>query len=290
MRRSSEEPVSVIGTEVAGWNLALAAARGAAHEQAGRPMQDRGLWRAADGPSGRCLVVALADGHGHARHPRSASGAQFAVETFCDVAAEAIGGRRGESPDAEVSQPPEVDWMIPQIVDRWRAAIALDVAAHPLGEGALGVAAGIDPATSAYGTTLIGALVMPSWVTFLQIGDGDVIVVDADGTSHQPVPSDASLALDYTASLCQLDAVASFRSARVDLTASDVRWMLLATDGFANAQSDPAWHNRIGTDLQDLVVRRGDDWPANELHSWVAQCASSEGSRDDVTVALLRRT
>jgi hypothetical protein len=289
MRRSSEDPVSVIGTEVAGWNLALAAARGAAHEQAGRPMQDRGLWRAVDGPHGRCLVVALADGHGHARHPRSARGAQLAVETFCDVAAEAIGGARGESPNTDGAQRLVFDWMIPQILDCWRGAVALDLSDDPLDEGALGVATGIDPVTSAYGTTLIGALVMPSWVTFLQIGDGDVIVADADGTSRHPVPGDTSLALDYTASLCQLDAAAAFRSARVDLTASDVRWVLLATDGFANAQSDPSWHHRIGADLHDLVVRRGDDWPSRELHRWVAQCASSDGSGDDVTVALLRR-
>ena len=61
---------------VATWQVITGSARGAAHRASGLPNQD--AVASQDGPGG--VVVAIADGHGHIRHFRSADGAALAVE------------------------------------------------------------------------------------------------------------------------------------------------------------------------------------------------------------------
>ena len=74
--------------QVATWQVITGSARGAAHRVSGLPNQD--AVASQDGPGG--VAVAIADGHGHIRHFRSADGAALAVEVACRVAGEAAAG------------------------------------------------------------------------------------------------------------------------------------------------------------------------------------------------------
>ena len=84
----------------AGPGLALTASeRGAAHQASGLPNQDAVPARPA-GPD--AVVAAVADGHGHRRHFRSATGSALAVTVACEAAARAgraAGRVRGRRPD-----------------------------------------------------------------------------------------------------------------------------------------------------------------------------------------------
>ena len=71
--------------EVATWQVITGSARGAAHRASGLPNQD--AVSSQDGPGG--VVVAIADGHGHIRHFRSADGAALAVDVGCRAASRA---------------------------------------------------------------------------------------------------------------------------------------------------------------------------------------------------------
>ena len=57
--------------EIATWQVITGSTRGAAHRTSGLPNQDAVANQ--DGPGG-AVVVAIADGHGHIRHFRSAEG------------------------------------------------------------------------------------------------------------------------------------------------------------------------------------------------------------------------
>jgi uncharacterized protein GlcG (DUF336 family) len=73
--------------QVATWQVITGSARGAAHRVSGLPNQD--AVASQDGPG---VVVAVADGHGHIRHFRSADGAALAVDVACRAASQAAAG------------------------------------------------------------------------------------------------------------------------------------------------------------------------------------------------------
>ena len=72
------------------WRILAATAIGATHTSGGWPHQDAFGTRPVPGPDGALppLVVAVADGHGHPRHFRSARGARLAVDVACEIGLE----------------------------------------------------------------------------------------------------------------------------------------------------------------------------------------------------------
>jgi hypothetical protein len=90
-----------------------------------------------------------------------------------------------------------------------------------------------------------------------------------------------------TTSLCQPDALASFRTGAHDLRQVPLAALLLATDGYGNAQADEPWQPSVGRDLAELAARHDRHWFGQEVPGWAQRCASAEGSGDDATIALL---
>jgi len=120
-----------------------------------------------------------------------------------------------------------------------------------------------------------------------QIGDGDMLAVRPDGSSFSPVAGDDRLDGRRTTSLCQPDALASFRTGAHDLRRVPLAALLLATDGYGNAQADEPWQPSVGRDLAKLAARHDRHWFEQEVPGWARRCASAEGSGDDATIALL---
>jgi hypothetical protein len=258
-----------------GWQAVAAVARGVAHAARGRAVQD--AVRTARGADG-VTVVAVADGHGHARHFRSETGAVLAVDAACSQALRRLPALLVA--DAARPQRAVRQSFVPQLVEHWRAAVAGHLVQLPYTEP-------VEDPFVPYGTTLVMAAACPPWLLCLQIGDGDVLVVRPDGTSFTPVPPDASLDGRRTTSLCQADAAASVRLAVVDLRREDVAVVLLATDGYGNAQREDDWQPEVGADLAELAAGHGPDWFAGQLPLWAELCASGAGSGDDTSIALL---
>src|SRR6201981_1788674 len=133
------------------WQAVTATERGAAHGPAGLPNQDAVEVR----PLGAGMVAAVADGHGHARHFRSARGARLAVSIACQAAAD-LAAR----PDGLPAAPEELRRLL--------------VPAEPFTGGEEVVRRG-DDATIPYGTTLLVAIGMGERLLLAQIGDGDIV-------------------------------------------------------------------------------------------------------------------
>jgi hypothetical protein len=227
-------------------------------------------------------VAAVADGHGHSRHFRSARGARLAVSIACQAAAD-LAAR----PDGLPAAPEDLRrLLIPDIVTRWRDAVHRDVAAEPFTGAEDAVRRG-DDATIPYGTTLLAAIGMEERLLLAQIGDGDIVCIRADGTALLAVPGDPLLDGRHTTSLCSPGAGDSFRVAAVDLTGMAVLGALLATDGYGNAQVAQVWESVVSAELAGPITTRPLSWMASQLQAQAGQCASVDGSADDTTLALL---
>ena len=266
------------------WRVLLATALGAAHEAAGRPLQDA-IARAGD-PAGGPLAVAVADGHGHPRHARSARGAALAVSVATTAAVE-HSSRLAAAPTAAAACEIAQASVVPALIGRWRDAVDGDLADHPVDAAETARLQPGDEHVVLYGTTLLLAVAAYPWLVLCQIGDGDIVVVDRAGQAGLPVPGDSRLDGWRTTSLCEADARDSFRCGTVDLGRQQVAAILLATDGYGNAQAADPWQQPVGADLVAFARERGIAWMREQLPLWVSMCASAEGSGDDTAVALL---
>jgi hypothetical protein len=263
--------------------LALTASQvGAAHQATGLPNQDAVTARQVR-PD--VLVAAVADGHGHRRHFRSARGSQLAVTIACEAARE-LAARLDGCQTAAPIESEALGTLVPAIAGEWRDAVREDVAADPFTSREEASRGGDDPLI-AYGSTLLLAIAGRRWLVLVQIGDGDIMGIQPDGRPLLPVPRDPSLDGQQTTSLCGARAEDEFRVAVVDTSTTPLLGVILATDGYGNAQVADPWADAVSADLAELINDRPPEWLAGQLPLWASRCASADGSADDTTIALL---
>lgn len=239
-------------------------------------------WAALDDSA---LAVAVADGHGSASCFRSGKGAALAVAAAVTV----LQDFAARYPDYQAAAVAAAE--IPQqLVELWRQMVADDLEASPVldserppNNGRLG------SELRAYGSTLLAVLGTLSHVLYLQLGDGDILVVSEDGTVTRPWLRDPRLLGVETTSLCGPDAAGDTRVAVEPHAGASPAMLLLATDGYANSFRDDDGFLRTGCDLLDMVRTSGVDTVERNLESWLNE-ASEFGSGDDITLAVLCRT
>jgi len=275
-------PAAADGTTTQ-WETYASSAIGADHRRDHSPNQDAVALKRFGPPGPDSLaVLAVADGHGDARHFRSDRGSKLAV-----TAAVAAAGSWAASISAgAVPSRAAAGQLVSDLVARWRDAVHADLAEYPVGSGQAGAIREGDPPEIPYGTTLLLIAARADVAVLAQIGDGDIFLVGHDGRLITPVPGDRRLDGTQTTSLCQPDAVSAFRMALVSLARTPVYAIFAATDGYGNAQAEPDWKARWAADLVGLGRAYGAGWIGEQLKDWVAVCASSDGSGDDTTAAL----
>lgn len=135
----------------------------------------------------------------------------------------------------------------------------------------------------AYGTTLLGVLVGPETVHWVQIGDGAMVqIVGGEASYIEPPPAEALGNL--TPSLCDEDAQQKLRYGTIEIHDGQVpSGIVLVTDGVPNSYHDTDGFFRFCKD----VSHRADTLPSftAELPKWLQEI-SRKGSGDDVSVAL----
>jgi Protein phosphatase 2C len=253
------------------WQTATASTIGPAHLADGRPNQDA----AACHGTGPRAVVAVADGHGGPAYVRSASGSALAVEAAVSVVND-IDTDRWSPRTARRALVRDV---VPRIIERWHAAITTHLAAHPFTADER--AAVLHP-TTAYGTTLLVAIATPHLVAVIQIGDGDVLVVDRLG--HPSRPFGPTPDGDLTVSMAALDPGLARLAV---LPAAEAVTVLCATDGYGGSFQSQDWWHEVGADLHDLLRDHGFGPVRDSLRGWTDASAGASG--DDTTIGVLHR-
>lgn len=251
------------------WLVTGASVLGDFHAREGRPNQDAVGFAPQDG-SGARIVAAVSDGHGAAAHFRADRGACFAVERALEVLAWHID-----------DHDPEEDVLPGAVIGAWRDAVLKDMRADPLEAGGRPGAA-----LAPYGATLIAIAATAEELTVFQIGDGDLLLLYADGRVARPLASDDDLIGEQTYSLCMDDAETRVRTASFWRTAGG-DWpfaVMLSTDGVSKSFRDEAAFQDAA---RQLAAQARHDWAAlqTELPHWLA-ALTRHGSGDDATLCL----
>lgn len=286
----------------AGWLLAGHSVRGASHVRSDQPNQDAlALAPSAPGVAGssRGAIAAVADGHGGARHFRSAAGSRIAVDASVEVLGELAAQLQPlDAPRAVEAARQALAWLPARIVQTWIASVRQHLEDQPISaaewqsvaqaEGDAALASVQADPLLAYGATLLAALATPACLVLLQLGDGDVLAVDAQGATTRPVPQDERLAGNLTTSICRSGAEADFRCTVLPADGDATSLLLLCTDGYANSFKTDQDFLKLGADFLGLTREHGLPAVGAQLDA-ILHDASGRGSGDDITLALLQR-
>ena len=270
---------------------------GALHRRLGLPNQDAFGWLPESG-NGPAVLLAVADGHGSAKCFRSDEGARLAVETAKEVAGRRLMGDDLPADFAALKARVEVELPI-DLGRHWTALVRRRLAQVPFTPAELDALEQKEGAAArkmveahppfAYGATLLMAAVSESCIAYLQLGDGDMAVVSADGVVGRPMPEDARLFANETTSL---SSEKDWMSSRVYLQPPGgpaPALILLCTDGYSNCfpnVADPT--AEFAADLCKLLRAHGADKVRANLEGWLTEM-TEKGSGDDITMAALCR-
>ena len=284
-------------TDRPGWRITGATVRGAIHQRRGSANQDAISWLAPE-RSADCCILAIADGHGAPLHFRSHRGSRFAVRTAITAL------RRFARSHAAVTEHAASDVtgsgsLARDLVHAWRAQVSADIARRPLSAWEMDeVAAIVQPAAMerlaadpmlAYGSTLLAALFMPAFNLYLQIGDGNILVLDGeDAPAHAPMPGDPRLIGDQTTSLCSAEAWRAMRMVTHPVEPAQPSCVMLSTDGYVNSFESDQGLAQAAIDLCGIAREKGMLDLAISLPAWL-RSTSDQGSGDDITVGLAVR-
>jgi hypothetical protein len=276
------------------WKVISASVRGSSHQRSGLPNQDA-VDHSNAKDDGSATVLAVADGHGGARYFRSQVGSTLAVHTAVRLVGEFMANSL--APETVLEQTRQA--LCPQIVTTWAAAVLSDLGNNPFTEAELALLEQVDGPASraavlerpelAYGATLLVVAVIAGRVLYLQLGDGDILVVAPDGTTTRPIVADERLVANQTTSLCQPEAEKEFRIAAIDGADTLPLLVLLSTDGYMNSFRSEEDFLQIGTDYLQILREQGSEALALELPNILAD-ATQQGSGDDITLGILHRT
>ncbi|XBB68168.1 protein phosphatase 2C domain-containing protein [Nocardioides sp. WV_118_6] len=256
---------------------------GSVHVRDQLPIQDAVLtWN--DHALGHA-VVAVADGHGHRLHFRSDTGAALAVISAVEELRRILPELRAADHDAARDA---VRRAGAALVATWTEKVEHHLAANPYSPAEEELGAAADP-LRAYGSTILAAAATPDLVAFVQIGDGDSVLVSADGVASRPLPEDPDLDGLHTTSLCQPRPLDALRVAVSAAGGDAVALVFLCTDGFGRSRVDAdGWWRQTGEQLVEFIRDRGLGWVREQLPVWLAEPAEIGG--DDTTMALLVRS
>jgi serine/threonine protein phosphatase PrpC len=278
------------------WQALGQSVRGAAHARAGLPNQDAYTWVPRSG-EGSLLILAVSDGHGSAKSFRSDVGSGYAVSAAAWVLQDLLDGQPDPRNLSAIKRTAE-ERLPQEIVRHWTAKVEEHLQKTPFTEEELGALEQKDgPAARqkvednpllAYGATLLATLVAEDFILYLQLGDGDILVVSEEEEVSRPMPEDARLFANQTTSLCTPDAWRDFRIRFQTVVGSPPALILLATDGYANSFVNEEAFLQVATDIWEIIRDEGLATVTENLEGWLER-ASQEGSGDDITLGLLCR-
>lgn len=271
------------------WNAVAASTRGASHLRSGLPNQDACDHWTSENHSAAILTVS--DGHGSSRHFRSQFGSKLGVAAAIALLREFMGSQESHLPqESAIQELPR------RIVEQWLANVAAHFAQNPFTEEELKQLKEEDSAAAevvmanpsiAYGATLLAVAAVNEWVLYLQLGDGDILVVNDAGETSRPLPEDSRLVGNQTTSLCQPEAWNEFR-VRLVHDGESPALVLLSSDGYSNSFRSEEDFLLIGRDYLAMVRERGLEKVKQELPG-ILEEASKQGSGDDITLGILQR-
>lgn len=259
--------------------------KGASHIRSGMPCQDS--FRIEE-ISPDLSIIAVADGHGSDKSPKSKNGSTIAVNVFCSVMNNYLQNYADSLDDLVTYLNRDGELKFAQeICEEWqrrvRESYYKSKEEKPVDED--GNVRWKD-VYRLYGTTLLGLLITKTFIFAFQIGDGDIILVDKETIS--PVVETEKILGTETHSLSKTDAwrsaVTAVRRRNVELETPYL--YMLSTDGFVNSYVSEEDHQKTCRDYYDMIAEHGFDAVCGNLGKWLEE-TSELGCGDDITLVLV---
>ena len=233
------------------------------------------------------VIVAVADGHGSKKCFRSDVGSKIAVvvlrqflfkhlnrKTFDNWQSHFYGGYPA---------------MAKKIHQQWLEKVKNHLESCPFTlEEQL-----IDPMvlnnpTISYGTTLLGMLITPNYIIYLQLGDGDILAVNDNAVKH-PIEKDENLIANDTYSLCDTEAYVHFKFHYQSISGNSPDLIQLSTDGYSNSFPNDNEFQKTAIDYYNLYREEGIDFIKKNITEWLTE-TTVKGSGDDLTAIIVIKT
>jgi serine/threonine protein phosphatase PrpC len=254
------------------WQILGDSVRGAAHCRNGKPNQD--AWDALQNEHG--TVLAVADGHGSRKYERSDVGAKLAVHAALALLNDFARQHQQTEDIRQIKQ--SADYLPRRLVQAWREAVDSEDN---------GQTEDSKQRYTLYGTTLLAALVTVNYALYLQIGDGDLLVLTKERQLQRPIPKNNQLIANETYSLCEDKAVYHIElSLQFFNPNPPPELIFLATDGYANSFPNETEFEQAVQEFQQSCATHGIKTIQTHLADWLTE-TSEQGSGDDVTVAIM---
>jgi len=259
--------------------------KGASHIRSGMPCQDS--FRIEE-ISPDLSIIAVADGHGSDKSPKSKNGSMIAVNVFCSVMNNYLQNYADSLDDLVTYLNRDGELRFAQeICEEWQRRVRESYyktkEEKPVDED--GNVRWKD-VYRLYGTTLLGLLITKTFIFAFQIGDGDIILVDKETIS--PVVETEKILGTETHSLSKTDAwrsaVTAVRRRNVELETPYL--YMLSTDGFVNSYVSEEDHQKTCRDYYDMIAEHGFDAVCSNLGKWLEE-TSELGCGDDITLVLV---
>jgi len=265
------------------WDITAESVSGSAHIRRNKPCQDYQDYKRYDDAAVPCICLAVADGHGSEKSPKSALGAEIAVRKSLEKL-QAFAQGVSQKP-FDVINTFAQEQLSRHIVKEWTDAVRAKEPAR----------ADLPTLFLEYGSTLLSVLITPQYILYLQLGDGDILCVAADGSVNRPIPKNPRLFANETTSLSMIDKrtgqpngwlETSIVLAPIADPQSTPALIIVSTDGYANSFSSEAGFLQVGSDMLSIIQTDGWAKVKRELVGWLKE-ATAIGSGDDITVGLL---
>ncbi len=275
-----------------GWKVITKSVIGPTHLRKGLPNQDAISYYDLPGNS-PAKVLAVSDGHGSDKCPRSDTGAAFAVNcavgvfidfwnTFHGKLEHQSGVDRHSTLDA-IERHVRKD-LPKQILKRWIEVVESHAASTPFSRDY-----SKEEELLAYGATLTVAFVCKYFCACLQLGDCETLIVDQSNhvsrIGRRPLQSIG----DETDSLCQKDCEKRFDVsfyAMTDEANCKPKLFLICSDGYEKSFESIEGFQKAALDYVELLqTPTGYTTVEQSLGVWLRE--SSEFSGDDVSLGLL---
>lgn len=233
------------------------------------------------------VILAVADGHGSKSCPYSKTGSSIAVNVFCKTMKELKEGFADDPETLLTYLNREGDTKLALSIDaEWKKRV-LKVHTNnkreaPIDENGDKIKAEI---YKAYGSTLVGLMITPTFLFAFQLGDGDITYIDDNGIDSV-LQSDKILGTE-THSLSKIDCwkkvitVTRRRASDEELPCL----FMLSTDGFANSYKNEAEFKKTCQDYYDMIKQHGPSAVDANLKAWLEE-TSELGCGDDITLLM----
>lgn len=278
--------------------------QGESHKSTNKECQDYSLtWQSEDGNT---TIAIVCDGHGGSSYFRSATGAQFAAEitlqqiqeflsvvntgTFSTQSLISVG--TVETVETETGINGVMRRLFESIYYHWRNAITEDGKREiteweqaNVEQKYLHLLDDENRIVKAYGCTLMAYVQTKEFWFAFHLGDGKMVMLDAQYTFSQPVPWDEKCFLNKTTSLCGSEPIKDFRFCVQGNGAFPVA-MFLGSDGIDDTFGDSSKLYSFYGDVIKELATQGQESVETTIKEDFPQL-SRIGSHDDMSVAVV---